>query len=199
MSAQSHRQPKDPALGGWGRYAPAGVPKQFKPSASAHVRRRIPKQQIELLKGVPLFAGLHVYKAADPVCAALTEAGGLLARGKLVHSNPQSWRSKAPLIFRTTPQWFIAMDRPDGGGTTLRQRALAAIDATRWVPAEGRTRIAAMVTNRPDWCLSRQRVWGTPITVLYSAKTGEAVLDDAVLEAIEKALGRSAAALEAGG
>ena len=76
---------------------------------------------------VPLFAGVHVYKAADPVCAALDEAGGLLARGKLVHSYPHSWRSKAPLIFRATPQWFIRMDGPEH----IREKALAAIDATR--------------------------------------------------------------------
>ena len=90
---------------------------------------------------VPLFAGLHVYKAADPVCAALTEAGGLLARGKLVHSYPHSWRSKAPLIFRATPQWFIRMDGPEH----IRAKALAAIDATHFVPDRGRNRLGWMV------------------------------------------------------
>ena len=110
---------------------------------------------------VPLFAGVHVYKAADPVCAALDEAGTLLARGKLVHSYPHSWRSKAPLIFRATPQWFIRLDGPE----RIREKALAAIDATLFVPDQGRNRIGSMVAGRPDWCISRQRAWGVPITV----------------------------------
>ena len=79
---------------------------------------------------VPLFAGHHVYKVADAVCEALTTAGNLLARGKIVHSYPHSWRSKAPLIFRATPQWFIRMDGPEH----IREKALAAIDATVFVP-----------------------------------------------------------------
>jgi isoleucyl-tRNA synthetase len=129
---------------------------------------------------VPLFAGLHVYKAADPVCAALDQAGALLARGKLVHSYPHSWRSKAPLIFRATPQWFIRMDGPEH----IREKALAAIDATHFVPDQGRNRIGSMVAARPDWCISRQRAWGVPITVFVEKRTGEPLRDPAVVARI---------------
>jgi isoleucyl-tRNA synthetase len=129
---------------------------------------------------VPLFAGVHVYKAAEPVCAALDEAAALLARGKLVHSYPHSWRSKAPLIFRATPQWFIRLDGPE----QIRERALRALDATVFVPDQGRNRIGSMVANRPDWCISRQRAWGVPITVFVDKKTGEPLRDEAVVRRI---------------
>jgi isoleucyl-tRNA synthetase len=132
---------------------------------------------------VPLFAGAHVYKAGDPVCAALTEVGGLLARGKIVHSYPHSWRSKAPLIFRATPQWFIPMDGPHA----IRQKALDAIAATHFVPDQGRNRIGSMVAARPDWCISRQRAWGVPITVFVEKRTGEPLRDPAVVERIVSA------------
>ncbi len=132
------------------------------------------------LPAVPLFAGVHVFKAAAPVGAALEAAGGLLARGKLVHAYPHSWRSKAPVIYRATPQWFIRMDGP----AQIRARALAAIDQTAFVPAQGRNRIAAMVANRPDWCISRQRAWGVPIPVFVERATGEPVRDPAVVERV---------------
>ncbi len=132
---------------------------------------------------VPLFAGVHVYKAADPVCAALDEAGTLLARGTLVHSYPHSWRSKAPLIFRATPQWFIRLDGPE----RIREKALAAIDATLFVPDQGRNRIGSMVAGRPDWCVSRQRAWGVPITVFVDKQTGEPLRDPAVVQRIVEA------------
>ncbi|TAN46464.1 MAG: isoleucine--tRNA ligase, partial [Rhodospirillales bacterium] len=95
---------------------------------------------------VPMFAGIHVFKAHGPVIEAMQKARALLAHGKIVHSYPHSWRSKAPLIFRTTPQWFISMETND-----LRAKALAAIDATRFVPDAGRNRIGAMIEQRPDW------------------------------------------------
>jgi isoleucyl-tRNA synthetase len=138
-------------------------------------------------KQVPLFAGLHVFKADKPVVEALTKSGALLAHGKLVHSYPHSWRSRAPLIFRTTPQWFISMTT-----NGLRDKALAAIDQTRWVPLSGMNRIKAMVETRPDWCVSRQRAWGVPITVFVDKTTGEPLRDPRVME-------RIVAAVEKGG
>ena len=132
---------------------------------------------------VPLFAGIHVYKASDPVCAALTEAGTLVARDRLTHSYPHSWRSKAPLIWRATPQWFIALDGP----TRIRERALEAIARTHFVPEAGRTRLSSMVAQRPDWCISRQRAWGVPIPVFVERETGEPLRDPAVAERVVEA------------
>ncbi|MFM2128942.1 MAG: isoleucyl-tRNA synthetase ileS, partial [Pseudomonadota bacterium] len=131
---------------------------------------------------VPGFKGLHVFKADQPVWEAIAAQGNLLARGKLTHSYPHSWRSKAPLIFRATPQWFISMTTND-----LRHKALAAIDATRFVPTQGRNRIRSMVEDRPDWCVSRQRAWGVPITVFVNKKTGEVLRDARVMARIVEA------------
>ncbi len=133
---------------------------------------------------VPLFAGLHVYKADGPVAAALAEAGALLARGKLVHSYPHSWRSKAPLIFRATPQWFIRMD---GEPQRIRERALEAIAKTVFVPESGRNRLAGMVVARPDWCISRQRAWGVPLPIFVEKRSGEPLRDPAVVARIVEA------------
>jgi isoleucyl-tRNA synthetase len=132
---------------------------------------------------VPLFAGQHVYKAADAVCAALDAAGALLARGRLVHAYPHSWRSKAPLIFRATPQWFIRMDGP----TRIREKALEAIARTDFVPDAGRNRIGSMIAARPDWCISRQRAWGVPIPVFVHRATGEPLRDAAVVARVVEA------------
>jgi isoleucyl-tRNA synthetase len=105
-------------------------------------------------------------KANDAVIKALIDAGMLIGRGRLKHQYPHSWRSKKPIIFRNTPQWFIAMDKDiDGGGDTLRHRALEAIKVTRWVPPQGENRITGMIEGRPDWVISRQRAWGVPIAL----------------------------------
>jgi isoleucyl-tRNA synthetase len=143
-------------------------------------------------ENVPLFAGVAVYTAEGKkgpankfVTKAIAEAGNLLgsipagSKGEYKHSYPHSWRSKAPVIFRNTPQWFISMEKND-----LRKKALAEIKKTRWVPARGENRIAAMVEQRGDWCVSRQRAWGVPIAIFVDKKTGEPLKDEAVLKTI---------------
>ena len=134
---------------------------------------------------VPLFAGLHVFKADKPVCEKLIAQGALLAQGKLTHSYPHSWRSKAPLIYRATPQWFISMETND-----LRKKALEAIAATDFFPDMGRNRIGAMVEGRPDWCVSRQRAWGVPITVFVNKNTGQVLRDAKVMARIVDAVAK---------
>ena len=125
---------------------------------------------------LPFFGGTRILKANGKegdankaVIDKLVEVGGLLARGKIKHSYPHSWRSKAPVIFRNTPQWFAAIDRPvgdgqDQNGKTIRERALTCIDQVKWTPKTGRNRLHSMMEGRPDWVLSRQRAWGVPLT-----------------------------------
>ena len=137
---------------------------------------------------VPMFAGEHVYKVHDHVCEELENVGSLFARDTIVHSYPHSWRSKAPLIFRNTPQWFVSMEE-----NGLREKAVAEIDAVRWVPENAKNRMMAMVADRPDWLLSRQRAWGVPITVFVNKETGDLLKDDAVNERIASAVEASGA------
>ncbi|MFN3172481.1 MAG: isoleucine--tRNA ligase [Hyphomicrobiales bacterium] len=121
------------------------------------------------------------------VIAALIEQDKLFARGRLKHTYPHSWRSKKPVIFRNTPQWFVYMDEDIAGpggekkqGDTLRRRALDAIEATTFYPPQGQNRLRGMIAGRPDWVLSRQRAWGVPITVFTHKETGEVLRDPAV-------------------
>ncbi|SFT00562.1 Isoleucyl-tRNA synthetase [Sulfitobacter marinus] len=125
---------------------------------------------------LPFFGGKFILNrkgkegdANTAVINKLVEVGGLLARGKIKHSYPHSWRSKAPIIYRNTPQWFAAIDKPVGDGLdtfgkTIRERALTEIDNVNWVPKKGRNRLHSMMEARPDWVLSRQRAWGVPLT-----------------------------------
>jgi isoleucyl-tRNA synthetase len=160
-----------------------------------------------LTKEAPGFSGKRVLKengdkgdANDAVIKALSEAGNIIARGRLKHQYPHSWRSKKPVIFRNTPQWFIAMDTPFGGDNrTLRAVALEEIANTEWVPETGENRINGMIANRPDWVVSRQRAWGVPITVFVckadhgTFKEGDILRDEAVNAAIAEAFEKEGA------
>ena len=119
-------------------------------------------------------AGMHIWKANDAIVSLLRERGVLLAHAQIQHSYPCCWRHKTPVIYRTTPQWFISMEQQK-----LRQTALTAIKAVRWVPTWGEERIAGMVAGRPDWCISRQRTWGVPIA-LFVHKVTQAMHPDSV-------------------
>ncbi|BCW90292.1 Isoleucine--tRNA ligase [Alphaproteobacteria bacterium SO-S41] len=156
----------------------------------------------EYLKGVRLFEGLKILKddgkdgpANAAVIEKLKEVGALLASGRMTHSYPHSWRSRAPIIFRNTPQWFAPMDKPftvvgedAGAAKTLRARALESIDATAFYPAQGRNRLRSMVETRPDWVLSRQRAWGVPLTLFVNKASGEVLVDEAVNKRIVDAI-----------
>ena len=118
--------------------------------------------------GDTVLAGMHIWKANDAIVEVLRESGALLAFHKLEHSYPHCWRHRTPVIFRATPQWFISMEQAH-----LRRDALAVIKHVKWYPAWGEARIAGMVEGRPDWCISRQRTWGVPITMFVHRETGE--------------------------
>ncbi len=118
--------------------------------------------------------------ANEAVISTLRKAGMLIARARLKHQYPHSWRSKKPVIFRNTPQWFIPLDKPYEDGTTLRERALKAIKEVIWVPPQGENRITAMIETRPDWVVSRQRAWGVPIALFVHKETGEILNDEEV-------------------
>ena len=130
---------------------------------------------------VLLFEGIHIFKANSLVIEKLKEQKKLLSNGELIHSYPHSWRSKAPLVHRATPQWFISME-----SHKLRDKALKAIDETTFYPNKGKERLKSMIETRPDWCVSRQRVWGVPLPIFLNKKTKEILVDDEVFENIAK-------------
>ncbi len=132
-------------------------------------------------ENVALFEGMHIFKSNSIVIERLKDQKKLLSSGELVHSYPHSWRSKAPLVHRATPQWFISMD-----SHKLRNKALKAIDETTFYPSKGKERLKSMIETRPDWCVSRQRVWGVPLPIFIKKKTGEILVDDEVFNNIAK-------------
>lgn len=130
-------------------------------------------------KEIPYFNNTHIFKADPIVIEKLKEQNKLLKNDKLNHSYPHSWRSKAPLIYRATPQWFISMQKND-----LRKKAIEAINNTVFYPQKGKERLLSMVQGRPDWCVSRQRVWGVPLPIFINKKTEEPLKDAKVIERI---------------
>jgi len=130
-------------------------------------------------KDVKFFSGQFVFDANKNVSAKLQEAGALISEETIEHSYPHCWRCKEPVIFRATPQWFISMEK-----TGLRKKTLEEIDKVEWIPSWGKERIYSMIENRPDWCVSRQRAWGVPITVFYCDKCEALHINQEIIDSI---------------
>jgi isoleucyl-tRNA synthetase len=145
-----------------------------------------------LHEGLPEYDGKKVFDANPSIVELLKARGVLLHTEKIDHSYPHCWRCHNPIIFRATEQWFISMETPMPGGT-LRTRALEAISKVKWDPAWGEGRISNMIATRPDWCVSRQRIWGVPIAVFLCEKCGKPLMDPAVNRQVEKLFARAGA------
>ena len=154
----------------------------------AHLEHGIPlpdtvAEDGKLMDHLPVFAGLHVLRDNLKIAEIMAEHGGVIGIGKLVHSYPHSWRSKAPLVYRNTAQWFVSMESHG-----LRDTAVAELGRTAFYPPAGQRRLTSMIEQRPDWCLSRQRAWGVPITVFVNKATGEPLRDQAVIDRVVEAM-----------
>jgi isoleucyl-tRNA synthetase len=145
-----------------------------------------------LHEGLPEYDGKKVFEANPSIVELLKARGVLLHTEKIEHSYPHCWRCHNPIIFRATEQWFISMETPMPGGT-LRTRALEEISKVKWDPAWGEGRISNMIATRPDWCVSRQRIWGVPIAVFLCEKCGKPLMDPAVNRQVEKLFARAGA------
>ena len=154
----------------------------------AHLEHGIPlpdtvAEDGKIMEHLPIFAGMHVLRDNARIAEIMVEHGGVIGIGKLVHSYPHSWRSKAPLVYRNTAQWFVSMESHG-----LRDTAVSELGRTAFYPPAGQRRLTSMIEQRPDWCLSRQRAWGVPITVFVHKASGEPLRDQAVIDRVVEAM-----------